>query len=661
MRINELLLNKYRIEKLISQGSFSTVFRATEQLIKRTVAIKVIPKSAYTGNRIRYFFTELHALGINWEHPNIVSIHTVEPGDGEYVAYIVMEFVDGIDLQKMIANNPPSTSRAVCIAIDICTGLSAAHRSNIIHRDIKPQNILLTSDFTAKISDFGVARILEETSDYAATITGTRKYMSPEQYDGNYDIRTDLYATGLIIYEMLVHRYPFSGRNHDEIKQRKLAAKLQLPIELDADLSTFLHKALAPDPRDRYQTASEMTQELVRIRNQQYAQAAQRMITAQSARNSWTEMLQIERQDWRIPTEVAEQIEADVWRRKIDERDQVETKTYADKVGQHYDRAGTLDPLNALKQVKQAALLSLTGTETIKTANGIFNKLLEVVEQTPTVTTVEDLLAFIQQQPQSLQKQLTEKLLGQQPTTATLSPQSAPKPTPAQNTTKSLPPLGSGSSSECPPATNNNRPESALRSLHQSAQYAQETKAIQILTRAENYEKQGKAKSAQKNYRELGDFYAFQAKTFVEKSNWGSAANCFSRAHLAYQSASKIRSAKRCARSAGDHYIKLAVNLERNREWRQAGKMYEESGDQYSRANVLERANESWLRGTICYFNFAENEHNAGKLKSAYEYCQLILTIGQGMLTPSYAVSGAQRLMQDIINYVDQRPSPDQA
>jgi len=656
VRINELLLNKYRIEKLISQGSFSTVFRATEQLIKRTVAIKVIPKSAYTGNRIRYFFTELHALGINWEHPNIASIHTVEPGDGEYVAYIVMEFVDGIDLQKMIANNPPPTSRAVCIAIDICTGLSAAHRSNIIHRDIKPQNILLTSDFTAKISDFGVARILEETSDYAATITGTRKYMSPEQYDGNYDIRTDLYATGLIIYEMLVHRYPFSGRDHDEIKQRKLAAELQLPIELDADLSAFLHKALAPDPRDRYQTASEMTQELVRIRNQQYAQTAQRMITARSARDSWSEVLQSERQDWRIPTEVAEQIEVDVWRRKIDERDQVETETYAEKVGQHYDRAGTLDPLNALKQVKQAALLSLTGTETIKTANGIFNKLLEVVEQIPTVTTAEDLLAFIQQQPQSLQKQLTEKILSQQPTPATLSPQ----PTPVLNTTKGSPSLASGLRPECPSATNNNRPESALRSLHQSAQYAHETKAIQILTRAENYEKQGKIKSAQKNYRELGDFYVLQAKTFVERNNLGLAANCFSRAHLAYQSASKIRSAKRCARSAGDHYIKLAVNLERNREWRQAGQMYERSGDQYSRANILEKANESWLRGTICYFNFAENEHNAGKLKSAYEYCQRILTIGQGMLTPSYAVSGARRLMQDIVSYVDQRPPPDQ-
>ena len=88
--------------------------------------------------------------------------------------------------------------------------------------------------------------------------------------------------------------------------------------------------------------------------------------------------------------------------------------------------------------------------------------------------------------------------------------------------------------------------------------------------------------------------------------------------------------------------------------------MYERSGDQYSRDNILEKANESWLRGTICYFNFAENEHNAGKLKSAYEYCQRILTIGQGMLTPSYAVSGAQRLMQDIVSYVDQRPPPDQ-
>merc|ERR1712000_504642 len=130
---------------------------------------------------------------------------------------------------------------------------------------------------------------------------------------------------------------------------------------MGADLSAFLHKALAPDPRDRYQTASEMTQELVRIRNQQYAQTAQRMITARSARDSWSEVLQSERQDWRIPTEVAEQIEVDVWRRKIKKKKKKEKRRKKRKINKHYDRAGTLDPLNALKQVKQAALLSLTG------------------------------------------------------------------------------------------------------------------------------------------------------------------------------------------------------------------------------------------------------------------------------------------------------------
>ena len=192
---------------------------------------------------------------------------------------MVMEFVDGIDLQRMLSSNPPSLGLAVSIAIDICSGLSVAHQSNIIHRDIKPQNILLTTDFQAKISDFGVARILEESNDFAATVTGTRKYMSPEQYDGNYDLRADLYATGLIIYEMFVHRYPFSGQKHEEIKRQKLAGKLQIPPDLDPTLVQFLNKALSPDPRNRFQTANEMKDELFRIRGQKYTEIANQVIT----------------------------------------------------------------------------------------------------------------------------------------------------------------------------------------------------------------------------------------------------------------------------------------------------------------------------------------------------------------------------------------------
>ena len=97
-------------------------------------------------------------MGRNWGHSNIVSIHTVEPGDDEYVAYIVMEYVDGLSLRQLITGTPPRRNLAINIALDICRGLIAAHEQNIIHRDIKPQNILLTSDEIAKISDFGVAR-----------------------------------------------------------------------------------------------------------------------------------------------------------------------------------------------------------------------------------------------------------------------------------------------------------------------------------------------------------------------------------------------------------------------------------------------------------------------------------------------------------------------
>ena len=648
MRINKLLLNKYRIEKLISQGSFSTVFRATEQLIKRTVAIKVIPRSVYTGNRIRYFFTELRALGMNWGHPNIVSIHTVEPGDDEYVAYMVMEFVDGIDLQRMLSNNPPSVGLAVSIAIDICSGLSIAHQSNIIHRDIKPQNILLTADFQAKISDFGVARILEESNDFAATVTGTRKYMSPEQYDGNYDLRTDLYATGLIVYEMFVHRYPFSGQNHEEIKRQKLAGNLQIPTDLDPILGNFLNNALAPDPRNRIQTADEMKQELVHIRNQKYAAAAEQVITNQSEPASWHQVLSTRRQLWHIPVEVAEKIEVDIWHRKNDAAKKSELSTCSEKIHYHYNQANQDNSVNALREVKQAALLGLTDLETVKLANKAFNKLLETVEKESKNITSEELFDVIQKQPRLVQRQLFDKLRSHNDV-STPAAVGATFQNGKSSSSRPTAPIQS-ISSQTASTTDDRGPESALQTLHQSVNYAHENEAKRILTQAVGYSNQGRVRPAQKSYKELGDFYSQQARTYSESGKFGIVANCYSRAYLAYQSASKLRFARRSANLAGDHYTKMAIDLEKSREWLSAGQMYERSGLQYTNANQLEKANDSWSRGTICYFNFAENEHGRGKLTSAYKYCQHIMSIGKEMLTPSYAVAGATRLMKDINN-----------
>ena len=648
MRINKLLLNKYRIEKLISQGSFSTVFRATEQLIKRTVAIKVIPRSVYTGNRIRYFFTELRALGMNWGHPNIVSIHTVEPGDDEYVAYMVMEFVDGIDLQRMLSNNPPSLGLAVSIAIDICSGLSVAHQSNIIHRDIKPQNILLNTDFQAKISDFGVARILEESNDFAATVTGTRKYMSPEQYDGNYDLRADLYATGLIIYEMFVHRYPFSGQKHEEIKRQKLAGKLQMPPDLDPILVRFLNKALSPDPRHRFQTANEMKDELFRIRSQKYTEVASQIITNQSKPADWHDVLSMERNTWKIPAEVAKKVEFDLWYQKADDANKSETSNYSEKVHNHYNRANQQNSVNALKEIKQAALLGLNDLETIRIANKTFNKLLDIVEQQSREITSEELLNVIQKQPKLIQRQIADQLGSKKETT------SIPEKGASLQNRKSLHPHQSFSpqsfSPKTPQVDEDRNPGYVLQTMHQSVQYAHENEAKRILSKAIIYSDQGRVRPAQKSYKELGDFYSQQARSYSERGDFSIVANCYSRAYLAYQSASKLRFARRSAHLAGDHYTQVAIDLEKGREWLPAGQMYEQSGLQYTNANQPDKANDSWSRGTICYFNYAENEHSKGKLTSAYKYCQHIISIGREMLTPSYAVAGATRLMKDINN-----------
>ena len=149
MDFNEKLQGKYKIERLINKGGFAPVFQATEEFVGRSVAIKMIPKASYPQNRQRYLLTEMQTMGMTWGHPNIVAIHTVEPGDDECFAYIVMEYVDGDNLSHILSNDPLPQFRAVTVALDICRGLMFAHKHSIIHRDIKPQNIMITSDQTA--------------------------------------------------------------------------------------------------------------------------------------------------------------------------------------------------------------------------------------------------------------------------------------------------------------------------------------------------------------------------------------------------------------------------------------------------------------------------------------------------------------------------------
>ena len=261
MKINELILGKYRLLEYLSSGSFSSVFRAHEEMTNRIVAIKALSKDAYPADRMRYLLTEFQAMSNIWGHPNIVSIHTVEPGKDNYIAWIVMEYIEGDNLHQLVQQGDLTLNDVLNIGLDICNGLKAAHAHNILHRDIKPQNILLTPEKEAKIADFSIARIFGETSKFAVTMTGTRRYMAPEQHFGAYDFRADLYATGLVLYEALTKQFPFAGEA-DEIDRKKASGEIENLEKCPEEFRNFSMKALHRDVDKRYQTASEMYEEL---------------------------------------------------------------------------------------------------------------------------------------------------------------------------------------------------------------------------------------------------------------------------------------------------------------------------------------------------------------------------------------------------------------
>ena len=380
MDFNEKLQGKYKLERLINKGGFAPVFQATEEFVGRSVAIKMIPKASYPQNRQRYLLTEMQTMGMTWGHPNIVAIHTVEPGDDECFAYIVMEYVDGDNLSHILSNDPLPQFRAITVALDICRGLIFAHKHSIIHRDIKPQNIMITSDQTAKITDFGVARILEEASQYAGTVTGTRKYMAPEQYEGNYDTRVDLYSTGMIIYEMLTGKYPFLAINIDKVKVKKEEGKFDFPQGLRQDFCQFLHKALQPHPDNRYQTAEAMYQELDLIRETMYKDLATKMVTVEHELGKHRTLNQ-HRDNLKMSPEIAQQIELQILSDRHQQERENEKQKLKSRVGSHHQLAieniESLQPKETIREIQQIHRLYLSSVDEVRVSDRIFSDLLD--------------------------------------------------------------------------------------------------------------------------------------------------------------------------------------------------------------------------------------------------------------------------------------------
>jgi serine/threonine protein kinase len=253
------LLPQYRIESLIGRGGMGAVYKGTQIVLDRPVAIKLLPAEIAANEEfITRFHREARTLA-RLQHSRIITIHDFgQTSEGHL--YFVMEYIDGTDLRKILRGPGLSPNQALLVVGQICDALHAAHSQGVIHRDIKPENILISKDGYVKLADFGLARPLNQGNTSVLTSTnvimGTADYMAPEQRDGQADERADIFALGVMLYEMLTGKPP---RGAFEPASRK--------VQLDVRIDEVVLKALQTEPERRYQHASEMKTDVDRIRN----------------------------------------------------------------------------------------------------------------------------------------------------------------------------------------------------------------------------------------------------------------------------------------------------------------------------------------------------------------------------------------------------------
>lgn len=261
---------RYQTEEKIGAGGMAIVYKAKDMLLNRTVAIKVLREQfASDEGFIRRFRREAQSAA-SLSHHNIVSVYDVgKEGSNEY---IVMEYVKGQTLKDIIRNHAPlSQDQAIHIVRQIAEALKHAHANNIIHRDIKPQNILITTDGRAKVTDFGIARAASaSTLTHTGDIVGSVHYLSPEQAKGApTTAQSDIYSLGIILYELIAGRLPYDGDTPITIALKHIQEEVELPGKLvpgvSPELETVILKALAKAPEDRYKNASEFLQDLDKV------------------------------------------------------------------------------------------------------------------------------------------------------------------------------------------------------------------------------------------------------------------------------------------------------------------------------------------------------------------------------------------------------------
>lgn len=264
--IGMVLDGRYEIRELIGEGGMSVVYKARDQRLNRDVAVKIMRDEMATDEDFRSTFcAEAHAVAM-LSNPNIVAVYDVSHSDD--IEYIVMELVDGITLRQYMDRRGALQWREVLhFTRQIARALAHAHERGIIHRDIKPQNIMMLRDGTVKVEDFGIAALENEVYESDGTAIGSIHYIAPEQARGELpDARSDLYSLGVVMYEMLTAQKPYEGETIAEIAVKHINAAATPPHELvesvPPELERITMKAMCADIELRYQSANELLEDL---------------------------------------------------------------------------------------------------------------------------------------------------------------------------------------------------------------------------------------------------------------------------------------------------------------------------------------------------------------------------------------------------------------
>jgi serine/threonine-protein kinase len=253
----------YRLLELLGEGAMGSVFKARQLSLDRDVAIKVLPPSLAKNEKyVQRFMTEAKAVA-RLNHTNIIS--GIDVGDADGIKYLVMEYADGTTAALLLRRGGSlDEERSLLIVQQIARALDHAHKNGLVHRDVKPDNVIITRDGVAKLCDLGLAKVESgEAGGEEAARMGTADYMSPEQIRTHVsDARSDLYSLGATLFHLLTGRVPFEAHNRDTVMAKHLTAPLPSPRSLVPDLSekteAIVRKLMAKNPAERFQSATEL-------------------------------------------------------------------------------------------------------------------------------------------------------------------------------------------------------------------------------------------------------------------------------------------------------------------------------------------------------------------------------------------------------------------